>query len=116
MSLDNVIAIAAAAETAAVRVDLAHAAVIKATLIVFGLGTSIRFRPRTAFIAEFLPRVAGYRPDNSRHGLSFGLQHATNGHVFELTLSNSLGTTTNGAFIGGGKDFSLRFNLYRRLH
>jgi hypothetical protein len=80
-----------------------------------GLGTSIRFRPRTAFTAEFLPRVGGFRPDNSRNGFSFGLQHATNGHVFQLTLSNSLGTTTNGAFIGGGKDFSLGFNLYRRL-
>ncbi len=41
MSLDNVIAIAAAAETAAARVDLAHASVIKATLIIFGLATSI---------------------------------------------------------------------------
>ncbi|MDQ2954674.1 MAG: hypothetical protein M3R18_07035, partial [Pseudomonadota bacterium] len=41
MSLDNVIAIAAAAETAAVRVDLAHASAIKATLIIFGLATSI---------------------------------------------------------------------------
>jgi hypothetical protein len=84
-------------------------------LAAIGVGTSIRFRPRTAFLAEFLPRVAGYRPDNSRHGLSFGLQHATNGHVFQLTLSNSLGTTTTESFIGGGKDFSLGFNLYRRL-
>jgi YjbE family integral membrane protein len=41
MSLDNVIAIAASAEAAAARVDLAHASAIKATLIVFGLATSI---------------------------------------------------------------------------
>jgi YjbE family integral membrane protein len=41
MSLDNVIAIAAAAETAAVRVDLAHALTIKTILIVFGLATSV---------------------------------------------------------------------------
>ena len=41
MSLDNVIAIAASAEGAAARVDIAHAAVIKATLIIFGLTTSI---------------------------------------------------------------------------
>lgn len=41
MSLDNVIAIAAAAETAAARVDLAHALAIKTTLIVFGLATSV---------------------------------------------------------------------------
>jgi YjbE family integral membrane protein len=41
MSLDNVIAIAAAAETAAARVDMAHALAIKTILIVFGLATSI---------------------------------------------------------------------------
>jgi YjbE family integral membrane protein len=41
MSLDNVIAIAASAETAAARLDPAHAEVIKTTLIVFGLATSV---------------------------------------------------------------------------
>jgi YjbE family integral membrane protein len=41
MSLDNVIAIAATAEIAAAQVDLAHAASIKTTLIVFGLATSV---------------------------------------------------------------------------
>src|SRR5881409_1518568 len=37
MSLDNVIAIAASADIAAAKVDAAHAAAIKATLIIFGL-------------------------------------------------------------------------------
>jgi len=41
MSLDNVIAIAAAAESAAMRVDAAHALTIKTTLIIFGLATSV---------------------------------------------------------------------------
>jgi len=41
MSLDNVIAIAAAAEIAAASVDPGHAAAIKATLIIFGLATSV---------------------------------------------------------------------------
>ena len=41
MSLDNVIAIAASAEIAAARVDLAHALAIKTTLIIFGLATSV---------------------------------------------------------------------------
>jgi len=41
MSLDNVIAIAAAAETASMRVDLTHALSIKTILIVFGLATSV---------------------------------------------------------------------------
>lgn len=41
MSLDNVIAIAAAAETAAARIDIAQAFTIKTVLIVFGLATSV---------------------------------------------------------------------------
>jgi YjbE family integral membrane protein len=41
MSLDNVIAIAAAAETAAMALDPAHASTIKAVLIGFGLVTSV---------------------------------------------------------------------------
>src|SRR3954468_11861472 len=41
MSLDNVIAIAASAETAAMRVDAAHAMAIKSALIIFGLATSV---------------------------------------------------------------------------
>lgn len=41
MSLDNVIAIAAAAETAAARIDVAHALTIKTTLIIFGLASSV---------------------------------------------------------------------------
>jgi len=41
MSLDNVIAIAASAESAAAQVDLVHASAVKATLIIFGLATSV---------------------------------------------------------------------------
>ncbi len=41
MSLDNVIAIAAAAETAAGRIDPLHAEAIKSMLIVFGLAASV---------------------------------------------------------------------------
>ncbi|MBI2817906.1 MAG: hypothetical protein HYX72_13305 [Acidobacteria bacterium] len=80
-----------------------------------GVGASIRFRPRTAFIAEWEPRVAGYHQQDSRNSLSFGLQRTTNGHVFELTLSNTLGTTTSRAVSTGGEQFSLGFNIYRRL-
>jgi YjbE family integral membrane protein len=41
MSLDNVIAIAAAAESAAARIDIAHALTLKTVLIVFGLASSV---------------------------------------------------------------------------
>jgi hypothetical protein len=80
-----------------------------------GLGASIRFRPRTAFVVEWMPRVGGFHATESRNALSFGLQRTTNNHVFELVLSNTLGTTTSQAFSMGTRDFSLGFNLYRRL-
>jgi YjbE family integral membrane protein len=41
MSLDNVIAIAASAESAAAQVDLAHAGAVKTSLIIIGLATSV---------------------------------------------------------------------------
>ena len=80
-----------------------------------GLGASVRFRPRTALVVEWLPRIGGYHATDSRNALSFGLQRTTNAHVFELVLSNTLGTTTSQAFSSGTRDFSLGFNLYRRL-
>lgn len=81
-----------------------------------GLGASIRFRPRTAFVMEWDPRVAGYHEIGSRNAYSFGIQRSTNGHVFELLLTNTLGTTTSRAVGFGSERFALGFNIYRRLH
>src|SRR5262249_34818726 len=41
MSLDNVIAIAASAEAAAAKVDIAHAMFVNTTLVIFGLATRV---------------------------------------------------------------------------
>jgi YjbE family integral membrane protein len=59
MSLDNVIAIAASAEAAAAQVDAARAFAIKATLIAFGLATSIPLI--VAGSAILMPLFARYR-------------------------------------------------------
>ncbi len=80
-----------------------------------GLGASVRFRPRTAVVAEWIPRIGGFHAVDSRNALSFGIQRTTNGHVFELVLTNTLGTTTSQMGSIGSRDFSLGFNLYRRL-
>ena len=80
-----------------------------------GTGASIRFRPRTAFVMEWNPRVAGFHDIRSHNAYSFGLQRSTNGHVFELTLSNTVATTTSRAVSTGADSFSLGFNIYRRL-
>jgi hypothetical protein len=65
---------------------------------------------------EWMPRVAGYRAAQTRNSYSFGILRSTNRHVFELVLTNSVGTTTSGAPSLGSGDFALGFNLYRRLH
>lgn len=80
-----------------------------------GLGASIRFRPRSAFVAEWLPRVSGYHEPDSRNTLSFGILRSTNAHVFELLLTNSWGTTTSRSVSFGSMNFALGFNLHRRL-
>ncbi|MEJ2374616.1 MAG: YjbE family putative metal transport protein [Pseudolabrys sp.] len=76
MSLDNVIAIAAASEAAAEMVDLAHAEAVKASLIVFGLATSVPLIVAGSAILMALlerygiliwnPGRAGWRPAGSR--------------------------------------------------
>lgn len=81
-----------------------------------GLGASIRLRPRTALVLEWMPRVAGFRPADSRNAFSFGILRSTNGHVFELVLTNSVATTTSRSASTGTADLALGFNLYRRLH
>jgi hypothetical protein len=88
---------------------------IRRNLAIVGLGASIRFRPRSAFVMEWMPRVDGFHPFDSRNVYSFGLQRTTNAHVFELVLTNSVATTTGRAPSMGAKYFSLGFNLYRRL-
>jgi len=80
-----------------------------------GLGASIRLRPRTAFIAEWTPRVGGYHATDSRNAFSFGLQRTTNAHVFSLVLTNTVATTTSQSIATGTPDLRLGFNLYRRL-
>lgn len=80
-----------------------------------GLGASIRLRPRTAFIAEWTPRVSGYHATDSRNAFSFGLQRSTNAHVFSLVLTNTVATTTSQSIASGTPDLRLGFNIYRRL-
>jgi hypothetical protein len=79
------------------------------------LGASIRFRPRTAFVGEWMPRVGGFHHLDSRNAVSFGIQRTTNGHVFEMVLTNTVGTTTSAAPALGTRDFMLGFNIYRKL-
>jgi YjbE family integral membrane protein len=77
MSLDNVIAIAASAESAAALVDIAHASAMKATLIIFGLDRRRQRDPDGtpgALPRPGLGRRRASRLDRGRrHGRRFGV-------------------------------------------
>ncbi len=84
-------------------------------LISLGLGGSVRIRPQTAIVAEWQPRVSGFRGLGSRNAYSFAIQRSTNRHVFGLTFSNTQSTTTTRTLTDGQDDFRIGFNLYRRI-
>ena len=84
-------------------------------MVSVGLGASIRIRPRTALIVEWRPWVAGFRRLVSRNTFAFGIQRSTNRHVFGLTFSNTVSSTTTRSLTDGLDDLRIGFNLYRRL-
>ncbi len=84
-------------------------------MVGLGIGASIRIRPKAALIGEYTPRIAGFRGLESRHTYAFGIQRATNRHVFALVFSNTQSTTSTRMLTDGLDDLRIGFNLYRRL-
>jgi hypothetical protein len=82
----------------------------------FLLGLSGRFRiRRTAYvIVEGAPRVAGYSP-GAEH-VTVGLEKLVGGHVFQINVSNGVGTTIGQIARGGSsKNWYLGFNISRKF-
>jgi len=80
-----------------------------------GLGTRVRVRPTTYLVAEWTPRIAGYRPNVDQ--ISFGLEARAGGHTFQVNFSNGFGTTL-GQIARGGVDNSswyIGFNISRKF-
>ncbi|MGB7295850.1 MAG: DUF5777 family beta-barrel protein [Candidatus Aminicenantales bacterium] len=69
-----------------------------------------------SLIAEWIPRLAGYKDDYS--GWGFGIEKKIGGHVFQVFITDSLGLTAS-QFLPGGDlrlgdgDFRLGFNIFR---
>ena len=80
-----------------------------------GLATRLRLSSRVYLLGEFIPRVAGYQPGN-HHG-SFGVEMRYGGHLFQLNVSNGLGTTMGQLARGGSErnDWFIGFNLSRKF-
>jgi hypothetical protein len=56
-----------------------------------GLSTRLRVRPSVYLVGSWTPRASGFRPGVSLK--TFGIEKRLRGHVFQLNLSNGLGTT-----------------------
>jgi Membrane bound beta barrel domain (DUF5777) len=83
---------------------------------VLGLGARWRIgRSRTYVVGEVAPRVAGSDPGVDH--VSVAIEKRAGGHVFQLTLTNDLGTTLGQVARGGPRrgDWFLGFNLTRKF-
>ena len=62
------------------------------------------------------PRVAGYTAGIDH--VSVGIERRSGGHLFQLTIANSLGTTMRQVAQGGVRqsDWYIGFNLSRRFY
>lgn len=80
-----------------------------------GLGSRMRVRPSTYITAEYVPRLAGYDPNDSH--LGFGLEFRAGGHLFQLNVSNGWGTTLGQLAVGGidNDSWYLGFNIARKF-
>jgi hypothetical protein len=80
-----------------------------------GLGARMRVRPSTYITAEYVPRLAGYDPNDSQIG--FGLEFRAGGHLFQLNVSNGWGTTLGQLATGGidNDNWYLGFNIARKF-
>jgi hypothetical protein len=79
-----------------------------------GVGARIRVRPTVYLVGEVIPRV-GHAPGVT-HG-TFGIEKRAGGHVFQLNISNGVGTTMGQLARGGtgSDDWYLGFNISRKF-
>ena len=79
-----------------------------------GLGSRLQVRPRTFVVLEYAPRAAGHSPAG-RGVWGVAVEQQTGGHLFQINVSNSFGTTYGQTALGGERsNVYLGFNLARR--
>lgn len=83
--------------------------------LVMGVGGRLRLGASVYLVGEVAPRLAGYAPGVA-YG-SFGVEKRVGGHVFQLNVSNALGTTPVQIARGGYRreDWFIGFNLTRKF-
>lgn len=79
-----------------------------------GVGGRLRFSATGYLVGEYTPRLGGYDPNRGTWGVA--LEKVTGGHVLQLNLTNSFGTTFGQLARGGSPhDIYLGFNLTRKF-
>ena len=90
--------------------------------LVLGLGARLRMSNSAYLVAEVIPRLAGYKGNrgsgDSGTQAAFALEGRVGGHVFQLNVSNNLGTTPAQTARGrqGRSDWYIGFNLSRKFY
>jgi hypothetical protein len=89
---------------------------IESNTLIVGLSTRIRVRPSVYVVGSWTPRASGFRPGVSLK--TFGVEKRLRGHVFQLNVSNSLGTTMAEMARGAANDtdWFLGFNISRKFY
>ena len=81
-----------------------------------GLGARLRVRRNTYLVAEASPRVSGHDPGVTL--IAFGIEQRAGGHLFQINVSNGIGTTLANVARGGSSrdDWYIGFNLSRKFY
>ncbi len=84
--------------------------------VLVGIGARLRIRPTVYLAMEASPRVAGYSPRATQIG--FGLEKRSGGHIFQLTITNGVGTTMGQVARGATNtdDWHLGFSIARKFY
>ena len=82
--------------------------------LLIGLGGRARIASTVYLVGEVSPRASGYAPGQVEYGV--GLEKRVGAHVFQLTFTNTFGTTFGQIARGGSSDaLYLGFNLTRKF-
>jgi len=92
----------------------AAAAGIRRNTVYVGVGARLRIRPTVYVSGDVLPRLGGYAPGTRAFGVA--LEKRVGGHLFQINLSNTAGSTPVQLARGGSpRSLSLGFNLTRKF-
>lgn len=89
---------------------------IESNTLLVGLSGRVRLTQSVYAVGSWTPRASGFRPGVSLK--TFGIEKRLRGHVFQLNVSNSLGTTMAEMARGASnnRDWFLGFNMSRKFY